>query len=136
MTRLYVAVEYTNPTIFLGYYTINTSSLDASELKVPPRGTPDNNEIPAMFLGRVAVDTKAQGMKIGSLLINDMFKKALKISEIIGCYAVLLDVIRQDSEDKYLERMNWYKDFGFVSFNSDDTKMVMTMPQIRDCQSK
>jgi GNAT superfamily N-acetyltransferase len=130
MTRVYVAVEPGESTI-LGYHAINVGAMNVAELAKPPRGTPSHGEIPVLFLGQVAVDLKAQGLGVGSLLMHHVFEKACVIADEAGCHAVLLDVMSDGDADVFAKRKGWYEEFGFQSFASNETRMFMTMRQIR-----
>ncbi|MEM7651600.1 MAG: GNAT family N-acetyltransferase [Pseudomonadota bacterium] len=130
MTRIYVAVQIGETTI-LGYYAISVGMMNVTELASPPRGVPSHGEIPVLFLGQVAVDLKAQGFGIGSLLMHHVFEKACVIADKAGCYAVLLDVMSDDGADAFSKRKGWYEEFGFQSFASNQARMFMTMKQIR-----
>lgn len=130
MTRVYIAVEPGKTTI-LGYHAINVGTMNVGEMAKPPKGTPSHGEIPVLFLGQVAVDLKAQGFGIGSLLMHHVFEKARVIADEAGCHAVLLDVMSDGDANAFAKRKGWYKEFGFQSFASNKVRMFMTMKQIR-----
>ena len=130
MTRVFVAVEPGQAKI-LGYYTINVGAMEASDLAKRPRGTPSHNKIPILFLGQVAVDQAVQGRKIGSHLMQHVFRKALTIDTEVGCYALLLDVMPDENENIYTRRMNWYREFGFQNLASKNNRMLLPIQKIR-----
>ncbi|WP_068317776.1 GNAT family N-acetyltransferase [Polycladidibacter hongkongensis] len=130
MARIYVVVEPGNSAI-LGYHAINVGSMNVKELKKPPRGTPQHGEIPVLFLGQVAVDLKAQGLGVGSVLMHHVFEKACVIADQVGCHAVLLDVMSDGGEEAFQRRKSWYSAFGFQSFVSNPARMFMVIKQIR-----
>lgn len=133
MTRIYVAVE-PNKTSVLGYSAINVGKVNVEELPEKPRSTPGHGEMPVLFLGQIAVDRKIQGRKIGSLLMVHVFQKAIMISNEAGCYAVLLDVMSDGDSDMYSRRLDWYKKFGFESFQSRKSRMFLPLKQIKITQ--
>ena len=130
MTRVYVAVE-PGQTKVLGYHAINVGTMNVAELAKPPRGTPGHGEIPVLFLGQVAVDRKAQGLGVGSLLMHHVFEKACVIADEAGCHAVLLDVVSDGDAEAFRRRKGWYQEFGFQSFASNEARMFMTLKQVR-----
>ena len=130
MTRVYVAVE-PGQTKILGYHAINVGTMNVAELAKPPRGTPGHGEIPVLFLGQVAVDQKAQGLGVGSLLMHHVFEKACVIADEAGCHAILLDVMSDGDAEAFTRRKEWYREFGFQSFASNEARMFMTLKQIR-----
>ena len=131
MVRLFVAVE-PGQTKVLGYHAINVGTMNVAELSKPPRGTPSHGEIPVLFLGQVAVDHKAQGLGIGSLLMHHVFEKARVIAKEVGCHAILLDVMSDGNTDAFTRRKSWYEEFGFQTFASKEARMFMTMKQARN----
>lgn len=130
MTRVYVAVLPGEAEI-LGYHAINVGTMNVGALAKPPRGTPSHGEIPVLFLGQVAVDLKAQGLGIGSLLMHHVFEKACVIADQAGCHAVLLDAMDDGNAEAFSKRRRWYEEFGFRSFASNEARMFMTIKQVR-----
>ena len=131
MIRVYVAVEPGDARI-LGYHAINVGTMNVTELTKPPRGTPSHGEIPVLFLGQVAVDQRAQGRRVGSLLMHHVFEKSCVIADEAGCHAVLLDVMSDGDPEAFVRRKGWYEEFGFRSFVSNEARMFMTMKQVRE----
>lgn len=131
MIRVYVAVE-PGETRILGYHAINVGTMNVTEMPSPPRGAPNHGELPVLFLGQVAVDLKAQGLGVGSLLMHHVFEKACVVADEAGCHAVLLDVMSDGDAAAFAKRKNWYEEFGFQSFASNTARMFMTMKQVRN----
>jgi len=105
--------------------------MNVAELARHPRGTPGHGEIPVLFLGQVAVNQKAQGLGLGSLLMHHVFQKACIIADAVGCHAILLDVVSDGGDDALVRRKGWYEEFGFQGFASNDARLFMTMKPIR-----
>jgi len=131
MTRVYVAVEDGKPNI-LGYHAINLGMMNVYELQRRPRGAPEHAEIPILFLGQVAVDTKAQGYGVGGILMHHIFEKAAVIADQAGCHALVPDVMSDGGQEAFEQRKNWYQSFGFQSFASNPARMFIVMKQIRE----
>jgi len=130
MTRVYVAVN-DGETAVLGYHAINVGVMNVDQLSKRPRGAPDHGELPILFLGQVAVSQHAQGQGIGSILMHHVFEKACRIAQEAGCFAIVLDVMADGSEEAFEKRQSWYADFGFQPFASNPARMFMTMKQVR-----
>ena len=129
MTRVYVVVAEGSAHI-LGYHAINLGMMNADEMR-RPRGAPEHGEIPVLFLGQVAVDKTAQGGGLGGILMHHVFEKACAVSDMAGCYAILLDVIADGGEDALARRKAWYQSFGFMAFPSNPARMFLPMRQVR-----
>ena len=130
MTRVYAVVEEGSARI-LGYHAINLGMMNADEMGRRPRGAPDHGEIPVLFLGQVAVDRTAQGRGLGGILMHHVFEKACAVSDMAGCYAILLDVIADGGEDDFARRKTWHGGFGFAAFPSNPARMFLSMKQAR-----
>ena len=90
----------------IGYYTLSSCSLllnnlpDELKNKLPRYPT-----IPAVLMGRLAVDINYQGKKIGASLLADALKRC--INSGIGAYALVVDVIDEKAKQFYLN-------YGFI----------------------
>ncbi len=63
------------------------------------RNMPD--PIPVILLGRLAVDRRAQGLKLGSALLQDAVKRAIIVSENAGVRALLVHAINDKAKEFY-----------------------------------
>ena len=68
------------------------------------RNMPD--PIPVMVLGRLAVDRRAQGIKVGSALLQDAVKRAIAVSQNTGVRALLVHALREQAKQ-------FYEHYGF-----------------------
>jgi GNAT superfamily N-acetyltransferase len=64
------------------------------------RGAPD--PIPAILLGRLAVDRQHAGQGIGSGLLKDAFLRAGQVSRLAGARLLLLDALDEEARSFYL----------------------------------
>ncbi|MCL1875920.1 MAG: GNAT family N-acetyltransferase [Synergistaceae bacterium] len=107
---LFVAIEsVTNKVI--GYYTLSNTSVNLDT--VPPasrKKLPKYTEVPAIRLGRLAVDTTTQGQGVGAQLLADAaIRSVLNVSAW-----VFMTVNAKDSN-----ACAFYKKFGFESLLDD-----------------
>lgn len=81
--------------------------------------------IPAIFIGRMAVDTRHKGKRLGEfLLVNVALTAAKEQNEISGCFAVFLEA--KDDVAK-----NFYLKYGFMELPRDRFTLFMPMSEIR-----
>ena len=108
-----------------GYYTLsNNSILPEYVTERFRKKLPSNyHSIPSTLLGRLAVDSHFQGMKIGKLLLIDALKRSYELSKTIGSFAVIVDPI-DDSAQAFYEK------YGFISL-VDSGKMFLPMNTIK-----
>lgn len=90
----------------LGYYCLATGSVARQEATgKAKRNMPD--PVPAMVLGRLAVDLTLQGQGIGTDLLSDAVKRTLGAAKIGGIRVLLVH-----AKDEAAAR--WYGDRGFL----------------------
>ena len=85
----------------VGYYALATGSVE--RINVPKslaRNMP--NPIPVIVLGRLAIDKKIQGEKLGSALLKDAIRRTIFISENVGVKALLVHAISEEAKRFYL----------------------------------
>lgn len=68
------------------------------------RNMPD--PIPVMVLGRLAVDFRAQGIKLGASLLKDAVTRSMIVAQNIGARAILVHAINDRARQ-------FYEHYGF-----------------------
>lgn len=84
----------------LGYYALATGGLMASEATGGIRRNMPN-PIPAMVLGRLAVDTSAQGRGLGADLLRDAVLRTLRVAEEVGVRVLLVHALNENAAAFY-----------------------------------
>lgn len=130
LTRVYVVTREGESQV-LGYSAIALGMMNADALAKKPRGAPEHGELPVLFLGQIAVDQRAQGAGLGSILMHHVFEKAALIADQAGCFAILLDVMSDGDDEAFEKRRAWYGSFGFQSFPSRPSRMFLTLKEVR-----
>src|SRR5256714_5030684 len=93
LAQVFVLVAADEQTI-QGYYTLSAGSVQLAELPEELRRTlPRYPKIPVTLLGRLAVDVRFQGQKIGAFLLVDALNRAVRQTEEIASLAVVVDAI-------------------------------------------
>jgi ribosomal protein S18 acetylase RimI-like enzyme len=97
-SRVYVVCR--NNTV-VGYYALAAGAVERDEApsKVK-RNMP--SPVPAIVLGRLAVDRREQGNKIGAALLRDALSRAMNASHEIGAVAVLVHALNDRAKAFYL----------------------------------
>lgn len=91
-----------------GYYTLSNGSIPNSQLPESfKKKLPHYQDLPVTLLGRLAVDNKFKGQKIGKILLLDALKRSYDATSIIGSLAVVVDPIDQEAAD-------FYTKYGFI----------------------
>lgn len=103
----FVLVQKSDPAI-LGFYTLSATSIGLTELpETITSKLPKYPRVPAILLGRLAVDQKQRGKKYGQLLLMDALIRCLGIKQI-GWAALLVDA-KDESAISFYEHMNFIR---------------------------
>ena len=93
----------------LGYYTVSMAQINFEHL--PPelsKGLP-RYPVPAMRIGRLAVDRSAQAKGVGSSFLMDALQRAVALSTEVETCAVLVDAINEQDGTRYDIRLDGRK---------------------------
>ena len=80
--------------------------------------------IPAIVLGRLAVDELDRGKGLARALIKDMFLRAIQVSDLAGTKAVLVKAL----SDKVTA---FYRSFGFVLSKTDPLLLMKAIAEVK-----
>lgn len=109
LANCFVAVEGVSGTI-AGFYTISAASIAAQDL--PPELTkhlPRYPRLPAVRIGRLAVDQRFRGRKLGAALLGDAAERALAAAA--ASYTLVVDAKNDDA-------VAFYEHHGFLRLAS------------------
>jgi GNAT superfamily N-acetyltransferase len=107
-----------------GYYTLSASAVDLSAW--PPqlaKKLPRYPAVPVVLLGRLAVDQKRRGQKLGEFLLIDALSKALANADQVAAVAVIVDAIND-------EAACFYRHYDFQQFPEQPHKLLLPMRTI------
>jgi predicted GNAT family N-acyltransferase len=108
----------------LGYYCISSYSIamveiDPSTAKKLPRYP----LLPAILIGRLAVDSRQQGKLYGKRLLLNALKRSFDSSKQVATIAVVVDAKGDDA-------VSFYRRYGFTEFQTDPLKLYILMESI------
>lgn len=114
-----VAVAEDNRKRILGYYSVSMAQVEFERMPEDlAKGLP-RYPVPAMRLGRLAVDTSAQGKGIGGALLRDALLRAVSLSLEVGTCVVLVDAIGEEAKA-------FYERYGFIPLR--DVPLTLVLP--------
>jgi GNAT superfamily N-acetyltransferase len=118
VTHCFVAVE-TETEIVAGYYTLAAASIPTPDLPVAvAKKLPRYPAVPAIRVGRLAVDLRFRGQGLGGALLADAAMKGL--SAEAAAFAVLVDA-------KDEEAVSFYEHHGFQKLVSHPRSMFLAL---------
>ena len=124
-----VAVSEENRKKILGYYSVSMAQVDFEDLPADlAKGIP-RYPVPAMRIGRLAVDCASQGAGLGGALLRHALYRALELSREVGTCIILVDAIDESAK-------RFYEKYGFVSLIDLPLSLVLPMETIAEAQRK
>lgn len=85
----------------MGYYALAAGAVaHRTATGAVRRNMPD--PVPVLVLGRLAVDRRAQGIKLGAALLQDAVKRACTVASNAGVRALLVHALNDRARDFYL----------------------------------
>ena len=80
--------------------------------------------IPAVLIGRLALDKGAQGKGLGMGLLRDAVLRIVGAAETIGVRAILVHAMSEDAKA-------FYEKFGFRASPLEPMTLMMTVEEVR-----
>lgn len=99
-------------TVVVGYYTLSMSCVEFAEIPADYNKGLPKYPAPVAKIGRLAVDIRFQGKKIGSALLIDALGKIQEASKVVAACAVIVDS-KNNSAKKF------YSGFGFIEYKGN-----------------
>lgn len=120
-THVRVIVE---ETVVIGYYGLATASIIAAALPRSVRGGQPPDPVPALLLGRFAVDVNHQGKGIGQTLFADAMRRSVAVADLVGARAVVIHAVDAKA-------CAFYQRHGFLSTASEPLTLYQSIGRIR-----
>lgn len=112
----FVAVSVAGQAI-AGCYTLTATSVALNELAAEiAKELPRYPVVPAVLLGRLAVDRRHQGQGLGGVLLADALKRTARAE--LGVFAMVVDA-KDDAARRFYER------YGFVLLPGDVRRLCL-----------
>ncbi len=118
----HVAASADDPSRIVGYYTLAMTSVAPGTM--PEKRLPDQMPLPAVLLGRLAVDTSFKGHRLGEYLLMDSLARSERVAlSDVGAVAVVVDALPSALE--------FYGKYGFQQLADDELHLYLPMKTIR-----
>ncbi len=106
----------------LGFYTLSMASVASQDAaSVLARRLP-RYPMPVALIGRLAVDERARGRRLGEALVLDALARVVEVSRLIACLGVIVDAKDAAAEGFYAKY-----DFTTVDDTSWPRRMFLPM---------
>lgn len=124
LARCFVLVAEAGASGVLGYYTLSAHVIDLAELDEASRKKlRAYSVLPAILVGRLAVDRRLQGARLGWLLMMHALRTCLEISFQMGSMSVVVDALHEKAA-------GFYTDLGFVPIGDAPLRLHMPMTTV------
>lgn len=129
-TRRNISITYvlteTDSEIIAGYYTLSSNVITLDELPVNIQSKLQYYPtMPTTLLGRLAVEKKFQGNRLGEKLLIDALKRCYIASQTVASMAVIVKAKDQRAID-------FYKRYDFIEFHDTPDKLFIPMKTIEN----
>ena len=105
----------------MGYYALAAGAVAHQDsTRSIHQNMPD--PVPVMVLARLAVDTRAQGMKLGAALLQDALQRCVLISQNTGVRAMLVHALNDRAR-------LFYEHYGFKASPAHPMTLMLRLSQ-------
>ena len=101
----------------IGYYTLSNASVTLSDLPEVIAKKLPAYPVPAIRIGRFAVDQDFHRQGVGEHLLIDALQRVVDASKISASFAVIVDAKEQS--------IGFYKKYGFISLKQDPQTLFL-----------
>ncbi|MGV8083878.1 MAG: GNAT family N-acetyltransferase [Coriobacteriia bacterium] len=108
----------------VGYFSIAASSIEpqnASQRAAKGQGA---QAIPAVLIGRLAIDSSEKGQGLGEALLVEALRKSAVAAETIGVRVVLVDALDERAKGFYIK-------YGFEASPTEPHHLMLLMKDVR-----
>jgi len=122
LARCYVCMDSDSNRV-VGYYTLSAVAVEHASLPGRARRNAPN-PVPAVLMGRLAVDRKAQGSGLGRSLVRDAILSTLAAADRIGVRLLLVHALHEQAAD-------FYATLGFKPSPTDPLHLYLLLSDAR-----
>lgn len=120
--RCYVCVDAETNKV-LGYYTLSAVAVERAQLPGKVRRNAPN-PVPAVLMGRLAFDAKAQGSGLGRFLVREAILSSLAAADRIGVRILLVHALHEQAAA-------FYEKLGFKRSPTDPLHLYLLLADAR-----
>lgn len=123
VARVFVAVNGENALV-AGYYSLSAASFGKNDLPAAEAKRLPHYPVPAVLLGRLAVDGACKGQGLGAWMLIDALNRIALASETLAVHAVIVDAIDENAAA-------FYQKYGFLRFPNTARRLFLPMATVR-----
>jgi ribosomal protein S18 acetylase RimI-like enzyme len=109
-----------------GYYTLSQYAVDIDGLpEEVAQKLPKYPDVPATLIGRLAVDDRFRGQRLGEKLLMDALRRCLDTSRQVASAVVVVDAKDEDA-------VSFYKKYGFMELPGVARRLLLPMRTVAE----
>jgi len=116
----FVAIANMENRNVVAYYSVSMAEIQRDLLPENYRRGLPGYPLPAMRIGKLAVNSSVQGQGVGKALLMECFKKAVSLSSEIGIFAITVDAFNDEAKAFYLK-------YGFIPLEGNLLSLFIPM---------
>ena len=120
-----MAIPDAESKVVVGYYSVSMDKIEFQSLPEQYRRGLPRYPVPAMLIGKLAVDRSMQGRGLGKEMLIDAFGKAVRLSSQVGVFAVTVDAFNEQAKKFYLK-------YGFIPFEDNPLSLFIPMSTVSE----
>jgi predicted GNAT family N-acyltransferase len=124
MSKTFLAISKSDEKTILGFYSLCPASLEYARTPAIIRKQLGRRDVPAVRLGRLAVDRSVQGKGLGGQLILAAGRRCLLAATEVGGVAILIDA-------KSERVAKWYASYGAVPLADASLSLLLPLATIQ-----
>lgn len=105
----------------IGFYTLSMATAVSADVGSVIAKKLPRYPMPVALIGRLAVDERARGCRLGEALLLDALLRVITAAEIIGCLGTIVDAKDEDAE-------RFYEKYDFVTVAASSWPRRMFLP--------
>lgn len=107
--------------VVLGFYTLSMALAEAAAVSGVLKRKLPKYPMPVALIGRLAIDQRAQGRRLGEKLLLDALRRVVDAANIVGCTGVIVDAKDEDAE-------RFYAKYDFTTLTVEGWPRRMFLP--------
>ena len=96
----------------LGFYTLSMAVVTSEQAALAISEKLPRYPLPCALIGRLAVDERAQGRRLGEKILIDALRRVVDAADMLGCIGVIVDA-KDDAAERF------YAKYDFVSVEEE-----------------
>jgi GNAT superfamily N-acetyltransferase len=96
----------------LGFYTLSMAVAESAHVAKALGAKLPKYPMPVALIGRLAIDTRAQGRRLGESLLLDALARVVDAAGIVGCTGIIVDA-KDDGAEQF------YAKYDFITVSAE-----------------